>query len=169
MIADAKPTDGPQTFAEGTDHKVHAFFDTGLLCQTPAIGPQNAQGVRFVDHQVGAIFLLHRYDVGQWRAVAQHTVQTLDHHQNIGVALFKTAQALFQIFNVIMTEADDFSSAEAAAVINAGMAVGIQQDNFSRSDNGRQYGQVGNISGGKNDGALATEVVCHFLFQGDVA
>ena len=43
MTADAKTADGPQTFAEGADHKVYAFFDAGFFRQAAAIVTENPQ------------------------------------------------------------------------------------------------------------------------------
>ena len=169
MIADTKAADGSQAFTERADDKIHAIFDTGLLGQSASIGAQDPHRVGFIHQQISPVFFFDGHNPRQGGPIAQHAVKAFDHDQNRGVAFFKTAQPLFEVLGVVVPKPMHLGAPHPAAVIYAGMAVGIQQDDLAGADQGRQHGEVGNIAGGKNNGPLTVEKISQFLLQCDMA
>ena len=67
-----------------------------------------------------------------------------------------------------MPETNNLGASQAAAIINAGMAIRIYQDYFTGANQGRQHGQIGDISGGKYDGTLTIEIFRQLPFEGQM-
>src|SRR6478672_10271941 len=101
----------------------------------------------FVDKQTGAMLLFDRRDFAQRRSISERTIDAFDDNQRVATALPEPSQALIEITDIVVTEPNDFRPAHFAAVVNAGMAIGIDKDHISRSGEGRNNSQVGSVPG----------------------
>ena len=127
------------------------------------------QRMRFVDQQIRAVFVFHSGDIRQRCPIPQHAVNTLDYNQGVGGTITEPLKPLFQIAWVIVSETNNLSAAQTAAIINARMAVRVYQQDVARPCQSRQHGQVGNVAGGKYHSVFASEKIGEFLFQLDMA
>ena len=109
-----------------------------------------------VDHQVGAVAGLDLGKFGQGRAIAEHAVEAFDHHQHVAAAL-ETAQAFVQIGRIVVAKAYDGGAAQAAAVVNAGVAVGVDEQNIVGPGEAGDGSQVGLVAGAEHHGRPAFE------------
>jgi len=141
-------------------------LDPGFLRHAPAMIAEHAERVRFIDHEMGAgVAALDRRDLGQRGAIPQHAVNALYHDQGVGDALAEPPQALVQIDGVIMAKPDDLGAAQAAAIVNAGVAIGVDHENVSGACQGGQHTEVGHIAGRKNDHASPIEEIRQLAFE----
>src|SRR5689334_15291091 len=101
----------------------------------------------FVYKQTGAMLLFYRRDFRQRRPISERTIDAFDDDQRVGTTLPKTFQALVEIADIVVAEANDFCAAHATPVINACMAIGIDENHISRPGERRNQTQIGNIAG----------------------
>ena len=105
-----------------------------------------------IHHEPRAIFLGDGAKLGQRGGIAQHAVEPFGDHQR-ALGLFpQTPQALAQVLGVIVAEGKEIGPADAAAVIDAGMAMTVQYDLVAGAQDAHQKTQIGLIAGGKHHG-----------------
>ena len=109
-----------------------------------------------VDHQIGPGLALDGGDLAKGRDVAHHRIDALDHDHPVARCIAEAAQAFGQILGVVVAETDDLGMAQPRPVIDAGMAVGVQDQVIAAPDKGRQDAQIGLVPGGEDHGMLAT-------------
>ncbi len=122
-----------------------------------------------VDQQVGAGLALHVRDFLQRGGVAQHGVDALDHDQLVAGHAFEASQALVEVVGIVVAEADHLGVAEARAVIDAGVAVGVQHQVVAAAHQGRQDAQVGLVAGGEHHGVFTAVEFRQVALQAQVA
>ncbi|CAH0213598.1 hypothetical protein SRABI106_01808 [Rahnella aquatilis] len=67
-----------------------------------------------------------------------------------------------------MTETDNFSAAQGTGIINAGVAVGIDQHHRAGARKGADDSEVSGIASGEDDGTGAVEKGRQLLLQCEV-
>ena len=76
-----------------------------------------AQRVRLIDHEQRTVALLHLHELGKRCRVAEHAVQTLDHHQRSSRALLQSRQTLVEAVRIVVLEAVDGRLGHGRAVV----------------------------------------------------
>ena len=92
--------------------------------------------------------------------IAQHRIKPLNHHQARALG-GQARQALIEVLGAVVAKADGFSIAQAASVIDAGMAVGVDQQVIAAPGKGAEGRQICLIAGGADHSRGRTEI----LFQ----
>jgi len=84
--------------------------------------------------------------------VAEHRIDAFEHHQLAGF-LGQAAEALVEVGDVVVAEADDLGIALLAAVVDRGVAVGVEDDVFALAGERRDDAQIGHVPGREHDRA----------------
>ena len=121
--------------------------------------------MRLVDHQPSAVFFFQRDDFGQRCPITEHAVNPLDDDQGVLRPIAEATKTLFEIGRVVVAEADDVGAAHPAAVIDAGMAVAVDQ-RMSPAPSAWRYAEVGDKSRGKDNGFRTAEELGQFPLKG---
>jgi len=103
--------------------------------------------MRFIDQQQGAVSIFQFHDFCQGCGITQHAEHALGDNQAVLRHVAETLQALFQAFDVIVPEAVNSGAAHLAAVIQAGVAVGVEQNRVAGFHQRGQGTQVRRVSG----------------------
>ena len=134
-----KPPMPPRLLLNVPDHEIDVGLDAGTFREAPAVLTQHPEGMRFVDQQIGAHLAFDRGDLGQRGHVAQHAVDALDHNQLLPRQVRQMFEPALEVFRVVVAEAGDGGLAQTGAVIDAGVAVGIQKQMVALSGQNRQH------------------------------
>jgi hypothetical protein len=120
---------------------------------------QHAERVRLIDRQIGAVPRLDLGELGERRLIAEHTVDALDDDQLALALIGQSSQATVEILGVVVAEAHHSCAAEAAAVVNARVGVGIRQDDVPRTRKPREHAQVSLVARREHECAAAAHEV----------
>ena len=169
MVADAIPAGAGQALAEGADDKIRFAYDAGLFHQAPAFLAQHSQGMGLVHQQHGSMGVFHLDEFADAGLVPQHAVDAFDDDQGVCRARSQAFQAFVQVVGVIVAETHDVGPAQAAPVVDAGMAVGVYDYGVFVVGQAGYHRQVGLVAGGEHDRLLASVERGEFPFQFPVA
>ena len=133
------------------------------------VAPYVPERVRFVDHQVGAVVAAHVRDFPQRRHVAPNGVQPLHDDQAIALALRQALELLPQALRRIVAKADHLRRRLSCRVVDAGVAVAVDQNHVARAAQSADERQVRLVAGAENNrvtfaepvGKLALELFVH--------
>ena len=115
---------------------------------------EHAQRMGFVHEDISVRHArFDRDEFVQRRDIAEHAVDAFDDDQLVDVVA-EALQALFEIDRVVVPEADHRRVAELAAIIDAGVAVGVDQDVILRAGQGRNHREIGLVAGREDHGTL---------------
>src|SRR3546814_522393 len=125
VVRHAEAADSPHRFGKGADDEIHLVGDARFLEDTAPMLAEKAHAVRFVHQHHRAVLLGDGDHLLQWRDIAQHRIDALEDDE---LARFggKPAEALVQILAAVVAKADDVGVPKIAAVIDGGVAVGIE-------------------------------------------
>jgi hypothetical protein len=165
----AEAADRTQALGEGADHVVDVLLDAIGLGDAAAVVAEDTQGMGLVDQQFDIVASLHVHELVEWRLVAQHGVDALDDDQLARAVAFQALQALVEVGRRVVAEPDQGGAAQAAAVVDAGMGIGIQQDGVLGSGEAGDDAEVGLIAGREDHGRAAAEEGGDVVFQRAVA
>ena len=121
--------------------------------------------MRFIDQQIGAGFALDLRDLGQRRRVTEHRIDAFDDDQLAARMVLQTTQPLEQVVRVVVPEADHFGVAEPGAVVDAGVAVGIEDQVILAAGQRRQHAQIGLVAGAEHHAVATAIKLGHRQFQ----
>ncbi|MOA34896.1 hypothetical protein D3C78_1563090 [compost metagenome] len=121
--------------------------------------------MRFVYQQITAEPPFDVDDFNQRSNVAQHAVNAFDDDDRVSGPFAKAHHATFQIFGIVVAEANDFSAAQGAGIINTGVAVRVDQHDRAGGGQSTDDRQVRGIAGGKDDGGGAIKERHQLLLQ----
>ena len=133
--------------------------------------PENPERMGLVDQQVGTHLALHRRDLAQRGDVAEHAVDALDDDELVsGLLTLRTTvgqepQAAIQVLGIVVAEARHRRGAETRAVVDAGMAVGVEQQVVVPPRQRREDAQIGLVAGGEHHRVATSVEARHLLFQ----
>ena len=125
--------------------------------------------MRLVDEQKGAGLTLDGGDLLERRDIAEHAVDAFDDNEFVTRTVSQQPEAPIKIIGVIVPETRHLRGAEARAIIDAGMAVGIEQQVVVASGQTRQGAEIGLVAGGKDHGIAAAEKRGDPFFQSDMS
>ena len=151
MAAEAEAADAAQALGEGADDEVDLVEQAELFAQAQPARPEHAERMRLVDQQPGAVALLDLDDLAQRGVVAAGAVQALDHHQGAAGVGAEAGQAPVEVFGIVVAKADRGRVAQPAAVVDAGVAVGVDEQELALSGQAGQGAEVGLVAGREDD------------------
>ena len=67
-----------------------------------------------------------------------------------------------------MAEAIDLRTGKASALVDAGVRIGVEDNDVAGAGEGRDRSDVGYVAGREHDGRARTEVFCHLALEGGV-
>ncbi len=143
IVRDAVAADRAQGLGEGADDEVAVVEHARRLAQAAAVLAQRTQRMGLVDQHVGAVLLADLDEFLERRRIAQHRVDALEHHQPVArlvalIALLEASQAGIEARRVVVLEAHDLRLGLLAGVVDRGVAVGVDQQEVLRADQGRR-------------------------------
>ena len=104
MVRDTEAADRAHAFGKGADNEIDIVDHARLFHHAAAVLADEAHGMRFIDHQKGAVFTLDGDELFQSGVVAVHAVDAFDdHHRPFVLAPF-TAEQRIQRFPVVVWE-----------------------------------------------------------------
>lgn len=165
MSSEAEPADTAQALREGADDEVDLVKQVLRFAQAEATRAEHTEGVCLVDQQPGTVALLDFDDLAQWRPVAERAVQALDDDQRSAGRLAQARQAAVEVFRVVVAKADRRRVAEPATIVDAGVAVGIDEQRVALASQRRQRAEVGLVAGRENDRRWPAERAGQRMFQ----
>ena len=80
------------------------------------------------------------------RNVAEHRIDAFQHDQ-FARLLGQAAEPLVEILDAVVAEAHDLGIALLAAIIDRGVAVGVEDDIFAFARERRDHAEIGHVSG----------------------
>ncbi len=165
MVPRPEAADGADGFRERPGDEVHLVLQPGFVGQTAPVRPQHAEGMGLVHQQLKAVFALDVYELLERRAVAEHRIDALQHHQPPAFLRVVPRQPLGQAVGIVVAEAAQFRARQRAAVIDGGVRIGVQKNRVLRPGQPGDHAQVGLIAGGEDDAVLAPQKARQLLFQ----
>src|SRR5262245_16731882 len=133
VIRDADPADAGQRLREGADDEVHLVEHPLILgaAESPrAVGPER---VRLVDEEVRTVRAADVDDVAQRRDVAADRIETFDDDQPVPLLRRQPLELLAQAVGRVVTEADHLRRGLPGRVVDARVAVAVDQDDVARA------------------------------------
>src|SRR5437588_10760392 len=157
MVRHADATDARERFREGADDEIDAVEDALILGAPEASRAIRAERMRFVDEQVGAVRAADVGDVEERRHVAANGIQPFDDDEPVALAPRQPLQLPAQAVGRIVTEPDDLRWRLPRRVIDAGVAVAVDEDDVTRTAQAADQRQVRLIAGTEDDGVALAE------------
>src|SRR5688572_32078805 len=117
MVAGAEAANGANALGEGADDEIDLVLELGLVRQAPAVLAEDTEGMRLVDQELEAVLLLHRDEIGERCAVAEHGIDAFEDDEP-ATFVIRARQALVEIARVIVAEAHELGARQGAAVID---------------------------------------------------
>ena len=165
MRTDAKTADSGQALGEGADDEIDFVKQPALLGQAQPALAEDAEGMGLVDQQPGAVTVLDFDEVSQRGLVAEHGIQPFNNHQRAPCAVTEATEAPIEVFRIVVAKPDRLGVGQPTAIIDAGMAVGVDQQVIIASGQSRQGAEVGLVAGRKDDRARPSEGRGEILLQ----
>jgi hypothetical protein len=150
MVRHAEAADRADRLGEGADDEVDIALAAHFLIHAAAVGAEEAHAMRFVAQDHRAMLLGDRDHFRQRRDVAEHRIDAFEHDQLAGL-LGQAAEALVEILDAVVAEADDLGIAEPAAVIDRRVAVGVEDDVIALAGKRGDHAEIGLVAGRKDD------------------
>src|SRR3546814_13940544 len=122
MVRHAEAPDGADRFGEGADDEIDLAFQPLVFIHAAAVGAEKAHRMGLVDQHHAAVLLRDSDHFPERRDIAEHRIDAFEHHQLAGVG-GQPAEALVELGDVVVTEADDLGHALLAAILTRGVAV----------------------------------------------
>src|SRR3546814_19690130 len=91
--------------------------------------------------------------ISDWSSDVCSSDLALQHDELAGLG-GQAAKALVEILDAVVLEADDVGIAEIAAVVDRGMAVGVEDDVIALGAERRHHAEIGLIAGREDDGVI---------------
>ena len=151
MIRHADAADAGQRLRERADDEVDLVEDALILGAAEAGGAVGAERVRLVDEQVGAVRAADVDDVAQRRDVAADGIQPFDDDQPVALAAPAAARASCAGSRRVVPEADDLRRGLPRRVVDAGVAVAVDQDDVAGAAQAADERQVRLVAGAEDD------------------
>ena len=153
-----------QGLAERADAGGDGLFHAEMLGHAAAAGAEHARGVGLVHQQHGLVPPGHLGKLGQRRQVAVHAEQAVGDDQAAAVAR-RPGQERVELLPIGMRVGADIGPGKPAAVPEAGMILGIAEDDVAGAGQGGDGGQVGGEAGRKEQRRLRAFELRQALFQ----
>ena len=135
-----------------------------MLFHPVAALAEHAHRVRFVHHQLRAVFLAKLGGTGQINDVTIHAEDRIHNHQfrtPVGVA----AQERLQMLHVVVAKALHLRAGKQAAIHNAGVVVFVAEDHIVAADHRGDGSQIGDVAAGKGDCVFGVLEFCDSALQ----
>ena len=127
--------------------------------QPRPVGAVGAERVRFVDHQIRAVAAAHLDDLLERRHVAANRIEPFDDDQTIALAGREALELLAQALRRVVPEGHDLRGGVTRGVVDAGVAVAVDQDDVVHAAQAADERQIRLVAGAENQGVPLAEPV----------
>jgi hypothetical protein len=162
VVGHADAADPRQRLREGADHEVHFTEHTLRLGTAESGGAIGAERMCLVHEQVRPVLATHVHDVAQRRHVAANRIQAFDHDEAVApdaVSLGQALELLAQALGGVMAETDDLRRRLAGRVVDARVAVAVDQDHIVGAAEAADEREVCLVAGAEDEGVSLAEPV----------
>ncbi len=161
--------DGADGFAERTDLNVHPAVATGVVDGAATTRPEDAGGVRVINHHDAAVFFGEVAEGGQVGDVTVHGENTVGDEQFFAGPVFGFFEDAAAIGSVFVFENFDGGAREAAAVNDGGVVQRVGDDEIFFAEDGGHGAGVRGETGLEDDAGFDFFEGGDLLFEREVA
>ena len=165
VVGDAIAADRAQGLGKGADDEVAVIEHAHRLAEAATMLAQRAHRVGLVDQHIGAVLLADLDELLEWRRIAQHRVDAFQHHQLVARLVADAAQPRLEAGRIVVLEAHHLGLGLLAGIVDRGVAVGVDQQEVVRPDQGGNNPQVGLVAGREDHAVLFAVELGDLLFQ----
>ena len=153
-------------FAQGAHPQFHiGRIDAKVLANTPAPFPQDADGMRLVHHEKGAVPLFDLNECRQLRDIAIHTVDAFNHDEGSAETGTRLPENLVQSLPVVVGKRKVRCLGELASLENAVVDQGIMNDEVEFAEQMADSGHVGGMPAHKDQAVFRSNQTGNFFLN----
>ena len=164
LVAGDEAAQRTEALGEGAHDEVGLLRQAEVAGGAGAILSDHAETVGVVDHDGSPVFPGQAHDVGQRGDVAFHRVDAV-HHDELRSVLRGQEELAFQGAHVVVGELAHLAETQTAAVDDAGVVQGVQEDVAAAETEATHDAQVHLESGAVGHGFFLAHELRQFLFQ----
>ncbi len=127
--------------------------------------PESAERVGFVNDQIRAVGAAHVHDLAKRRHVAANGVEPFDHDQPVALPGWQALEFLAQALRRIVAKRDDLRRRLARRIVDARVAVAVNQDDVFGAAQTADDRQIGLVPGAENERVPLVEPVGQFALE----
>jgi len=151
------PTARDEAFAQRAHPDVDlARVDPGSAGRTETARPEDAQSMRLIDHQPGAMPPRHRDKGGEVRHIAIHAVMSLDDEEGTAVARPRLGQRLVGRLGIEVAKRDAPRARQHRALHDAVVNERVMHDDIIAPEQMADHGHVRRMTANQRDAVLGT-------------
>ena len=165
VVGDHEAPDARECLGERSHHEVDLVQHPLRLGAAEAAIAVRAEGVRLVHHEVGVRLPAGLHHLAEWRHVAVDRVEAFDDHEAVLPARRKASELAGEAVRSVVAEADDGRAAETRRVVEAGVAVGVEQHEVAGRAQGADHREVALVPGREDDGRAPAEGLGQLAFE----
>ena len=158
LVGSHETADGGHGLRIGADVQVHPVHHPEVLGGAAAVGAHHAETVGVVDHEAEVVLLLQGHDLVQDAQGAGHAEHALGDHEDAAAAflghLGGAGEDAVAVLRVVVAELELVADMEADAVQQAGVALGVIDDDVVPAHQGVDRGEDALVAEVEQEGGL---------------
>ena len=158
VVSGDETAQGAEALGEGAHDEVYLVREAEVAGGAGAVFADYAESVGIVNHDGGVVLLAEFADAGDGGDVSLHRIHAVNHDELGGVAGGEP-ELLLQVCHVVVAELAYLAETQAAAVDDAGVVKGVEEDEASAEAEASDNSEVDLEAGAVGDGLfLANEL-----------